>query len=129
MPYKDTDKQKATNRQYAKNRRQRLKETRPWYWLISNAKHRSKLEGVPFNLTEDTLPERPERCPCCGIKFIRGGAWKEQPSLDRVVPSDGYVIGNVQWLCRRCNQIKSNASPEELMRIALFVTNIKDEDI
>jgi hypothetical protein len=31
------------------------------------------------------------------------------------------VTGNVQWLDMRCNQLKNNASPEELMQIALFV--------
>lgn len=81
----------------------------------------AKKAGVPFNLTLDTIPPIPEYCPCCESPLERKGPWRNQPSLDRMFPDVGYTQGNVQWLCRRCNQLKSNASPEELMRIALFM--------
>ncbi len=91
--------------------------------LFQQAKTRAKNAGVPFDLTQETIPPVPDMCPCCDIMLKRDpkGPWRNQPSLDRIIPEAGYVLGNIQWLCRRCNQIKSNASPEELMRIALFV--------
>jgi hypothetical protein len=39
---------------------------------------------------------------------------QSSPSLDRVVPGYGYVPGNVEWICTRCNGIKADTTPETL---------------
>jgi hypothetical protein len=42
-------------------------------------------------------------------------------SLDKIDPSKGYVIGNLQVISKKANAMKSNATIEELR---LFVKNI-----
>ena len=50
------------------------------------------------------------------------------PSLDRVVPSKGYVRGNVAWMSVKANMIKSNANAEELYLVADWL-KIKQKEI
>lgn len=91
---------------------------------VYGAKGRAKKLGIPFGLTMDNIPPVPDKCPCCRVRMTADGLWQDCPSLDRIYPENGYVPGNVQWLCRNCNRLKNNFSPEELMRLALFVWNI-----
>jgi hypothetical protein len=66
----------------------------------------------------------PLHCPVLGLPLYRnsGGAAQgpNSPSLDRIDPSLGYVQGNVKVISSRANAIKSNASPEELLRVAAY---------
>lgn len=48
------------------------------------------------------------------------------PSIDRITPSDGYVIGNVTWVSNQANAMKSDASPEELLLFAEWIRNKYD---
>lgn len=45
--------------------------------------------------------------------------------LDRLIPDKGYVKGNVHWISRRANRIKSDATVEELEKI---ISYMKDND-
>lgn len=46
---------------------------------------------------------------------------KKKAELDRLVPSKGYVKGNVRWISRRANRIKSDATIDELKKILKYV--------
>jgi hypothetical protein len=61
-------------------------------------------------------------CPCCGRVF--DVTYKEDrkkrdtsPSLDRFDLGAGYVVGNVALICWRCNNLKRNATIEELQQV------------
>ena len=43
------------------------------------------------------------------------------PSVDRHEPSKGYVQGNVIWLSNKANRIKSNATTDEIVRVAEYL--------
>lgn len=66
----------------------------------------------------------PDFCPVLGLPLYRnsGGAAQgpNSPSLDRVNPALGYVRGNVKVISSKANAIKSNATPEELLRVAAY---------
>lgn len=66
----------------------------------------------------------PLHCPVLGLPLYRnsGGAAQgpNSPSLDRIDPALGYVRGNVKVISSRANSIKSNATPEELLRVAAY---------
>ena len=49
-----------------------------------------------------------------------GSATDNSPSLDRVIPSLGYVPENVIVVCNACNRRKNDATPKELYVIADF---------
>mgnify|MGYP005731371181 CR=1 FL=1 len=45
------------------------------------------------------------------------------PEIDRFDPTKGYTKGNVRWLSRRMNNLKSNATIEELESILSWMKN------
>lgn len=63
-------------------------------------------------------------CPVLGLPLYRnsGGAAQgpNSPSIDRINPALGYVRGNVKVISSKANAIKSNATPEELLRVAAY---------
>lgn len=94
------------------------------YARLYNAKARAKAAGLPFSITaEDVVP--PSHCPILGIPLVSGrsrrGVSDASPTVDRLIPSLGYVKGNVIVISGRANRIKNNSTPEELRKIADFV--------
>lgn len=100
--------------------------------MVSKARARAEKSGVPFDAEYFTVAQitawlRVHRgCECCSRAFEYGkreriGPHPNSATLDRVRPERGYVQGNVALLCWRCNRIKSDATPDELERIAAWV--------
>ena len=87
------------------------------------ARDRAKEKGLPFNLTPEYLvsiyPET-NRCPVFGFQFTWNGDRMTSPSLDRIKPEDGYVIGNVEYISDKANMMKQNASIEELIQFSEY---------
>lgn len=57
----------------------------------------------------------PDKCPLLGVTFERKGPYA--PSLDKIIPSLGYVPGNVMVISYRANAIKHNATLQELQTL------------
>lgn len=91
--------------------------------MLSNAKQRAKHAGVPFEITLADIVV-PSHCPVLGIALARRlgrkGGGDASPSLDRIKPERGYVVGNIIVVSGRANRIKSNATIEELGAVADF---------
>lgn len=79
---------------------------------------RSKQQNVPFSITleyvRDLLEKQNYLCALTGDQLVLKGGWNS-PSLDKINPSLGYIEGNVQWLTKRVNLIKSNMDNKELL--------------
>ncbi|RWZ83507.1 MAG: hypothetical protein EO766_17635 [Hydrotalea sp. AMD] len=99
-------------------------------WLLARIKSKCIQNNIPFNLTIDDLVI-PENCPILGIplKFGVKGSDRfknksktpdDSPSVDRIIPELGYVKGNIVVVSFRANNLKSNATPDELQKIAEF---------
>lgn len=82
------------------------------------------MKGIEFDIKPEDLV-MPKRCPLLGVELImytdtqtshedKDKLW----SIDRRDPSKGYVKGNVWIVSYRANQIKSDATLEELETIA-----------
>ena len=107
--------------------------------MFHSAKMRAKKEGLPFNLVLSDIVI-PELCPVLGIPLISNlgkSTGKGQtglpnfnaPTLDRIVPSLGYVRGNISVISWRANHIKTDATLEELQAIVMYleeVTTLKE---
>ena len=97
--------------------------------LLFKSKTRAKKKGLPFNLEVEDIVI-PEKCPILGIKLKRGrgigGPVASSPSLDRIVPEKGYTKGNVQVISLRANQIKSDATADEIMALAKYMKEHQD---
>lgn len=94
--------------------------------LINGARARAKKAGVPFDLTRHDLVI-PEFCPVLGLKLevSEGKCSDNSPTIDRIIPEKGYVLGNVAIMSFRANTLKSNGTAEELRRIAQWM----DEEV
>jgi hypothetical protein len=94
--------------------------------LFRVSKCRAKKKGYEFTISKADI-SIPDNCPCCDAKIaVRSGALKcgpapESPSLDRIDSRLGYVPGNVAVICWRCNELKRNASLDELRKIVAWL--------
>jgi hypothetical protein len=96
---------------------------------LSKAKRRAEKRGVPCTITVElllTLRARSTRCPALGLelKYADGPRAPNSASLDCIHPALGYIPGNVIVVSHRANTIKSDATAEELQRVADFVAAI-----
>jgi hypothetical protein len=93
----------------------------PLYYMFSACRSRCKKKGIKFAMTMDDLRPLPAVCPVLGIPMRHnvGGARHNSYSIDRIVPERGYVAGNIRIISYRANTIKTNATPDELRKVAL----------
>ena len=112
------------------NYRRELHAKNPLNSLFRMAKCRAKRKGYEFAISKTDLVI-PEKCPCCdGAIAVRSGARKtgpapQSPSIDRIDSRFGYVPGNVAIICWRCNELKRNASVDELKKIVAWMEHQK----
>lgn len=100
--------------------------------LSGNAQKRAKKLGVPFDkdAVMSYLSNPPTHCPVFGCKLETGKKWGMQcdsaPTLDRIVPRLGYVVGNLALISWRANRLKSNASADELRLIVAWLDSVAE---
>jgi hypothetical protein len=91
--------------------------------ILKRVYGRAKQRGIPCNLSLEDI-QLPVLCPVFGTvldyEFKDGKLAPNSASLDRRIPELGYVKGNVEIISWRANRIKTNASPEELLKVALY---------
>ena len=87
------------------------------------AKSNSRYENVPFNLTIDDIPEIPTVCPILGIpvQLHRNHPRPNSISIDRIVPREGYVDGNILLISYRANALKKDATVAEMESIINYM--------
>lgn len=114
---------------YLKPFRERARRLRSGIW------ERARKENLPFDDEVITtgfftawLSVAP-CCPCCGVRFDieterDGKPRNDSPSVDRINPKKGYVIGNIALICWRCNNLKRDATAEELECVARWMRSV-----
>ena len=103
------------------------------YFMTS---HHNKLSqcrrsGIDYDLDRDYLESIwTGVCPVFDIKLTpRSDRHVDStPHLDRIDPTKGYVKGNVAWLSRKANLIKSDATFEDIERVASWLKKVVDND-
>ena len=90
----------------------------------SAAKKRAKNKNLPFDIEVSDIII-PEFCPVLGLKLEVNDGLKQHnsPSLDRIIPSLGYVKGNIQVISDRANTLKSNGTLEEFEKLVEYMRN------
>jgi len=93
------------------------------YKMYHNAQHRAKKKGIPFTITIDDI-FIPETCPLLGMPLVSTNDKRDprNPSLDQKIPGQGYTPDNIWVISSRANEIKWDASIQEL---ELLVENLK----
>ena len=92
--------------------------------LYRSAKYRARSKNIPFDISVEDIVV-PTNCPVFGIllKYGVGHHCPESPTLDRIVPSLGYVRGNIAVISLRANMIKNDASVEDLKKVLSWLQN------
>ena len=99
--------------------------------MIHDSRRRAKKLGLEHTITyEDIAPLIPEHCPVLGIKLnwdmgFPGGN-PNKPSIDRIDSSKGYTLDNIQILSWRANDLKADGTPEEILKLAKFLSEVKE---
>jgi len=115
---------------YQKNKERLRKEARekvagygPAYQMFAHARERARAQGLPFNLEVSDVVI-PAECPLLNIPLTKGKgrSTRNSPTLDKVVPSLGYVKGNVRVISKMANAMKQDATEQELQT---FFNNLK----
>lgn len=98
-------------------------------YLVREARNRARRRNLPIEVDrkwiEDQFIQNPH-CVCCNRSLNigidkKGKMGDDSPSLDQLVPGEGYTYMNVRIICWRCNRIKQDATPDELEMIATWI--------
>ena len=121
--WQDPEKHRARSRSSDKHIKNLLERDRrladPRANMLRAAKERAKKHGIAFGLTIDDIAV-PDYCPALGLRLTvgEGKQCDASPSLDRLDSSKGYVPGNVWVISLKANRIKTNATANEIRRVA-----------
>lgn len=117
----------AANKETYAVRSRQYREANLGRIMLNAARERTRRQKLPAcDLTIEYIDGLiPEVCPILGVPLEVGvGTAKPgSPSLDRIIPSLGYVQGNVQVISNKANMMKQDATWDELRRFAGWVMN------
>jgi hypothetical protein len=90
---------------------------------LARLKAKAIRKNLPFDLTLDYLESiATDECPIFGTPFVWGLYIEKKttavPSLDRVVPELGYIVGNVVYISHKANAIKQDVTEKEIYAVA-----------
>lgn len=119
-----------TSSEYSKKARKKKFDADPFLFRLNRtfaqSKVRAKKYNVPHNITLDYLmsifPSN-NLCPVLGLPFEWGTKIHKNmsPSLDRMIPSKGYVMGNVKFISYKANRIKNDSNIEILENLIKYM--------
>ncbi|CAN5184221.1 hypothetical protein BH09PSE1_BH09PSE1_15720 [soil metagenome] len=99
--------------------RRRSREQPEWAVRL-RAKKRAEKLGIAFDLPLQAVII-PTLCPVLDVRLVIGkGRLPESPSLDRINPKKGYVVGNCRVISDKANRLKSNLDLIALKARATF---------
>lgn len=133
---KHPEKQKMWNKKWQdanpginKEMQKRQYEREPAHVMVRHKRGEAKRRGILFGMTKEDISPLPALCPVLGIvlDYSYGNKGKHpadnSPSIDRLVPSKGYVAGNVRVISVRANRIKNDATLEEIRKVLQYLEN------
>lgn len=97
---------------------------------VRGAHRRAARKSIPFDLSPKYLKQFAlDRCPALGIPldYSLGKGCKQfnSPTVDRIVPELGYVPGNIIVVSSRANNVHSDATADELKKVAEFYAQVE----
>lgn len=94
---------------------------------VNRARKRASRQQVPFDLSvadiEALVRDQSWRCAISGIPFAAENVSHQRqkhafrPSVDRVIPARGYVLGNVRIVCEIVNLAMNDWGEEPLLHL------------
>lgn len=117
--------QENKQRKYESNRARKIRN--PLICLLTHARLRASKQDIPFDISIEDI-KYTGYCACCHKKLSMGigRAHEGSPSIDKIIPALGYVPGNCQIICWRCNIKKNDMSLFELELLAAYIKKYSD---
>jgi hypothetical protein len=95
--------------------------------MLMSARSRAKRRGIPFSIALADIVV-PTHCPILGIPLVqhtgKKGSGFDSPSLDAIIPSMGYIQGNVQVISHRANAMKNDATFDEMVKLGKWAAKM-----
>lgn len=116
--YKQLEADEQGFRKKRKDEWKKYKDKHPERVIHKQIKNRCERNNVLFELTREDVKSLMEIkvCPICGA-----GEEDRKFEIDRIVPGLGYVVGNVDRICCRCNRLKSNGTVDDFKNIIKYM--------
>ena len=113
----------CTDKKLSYNDRRRRADKR--IRIHEKAKQGAKKRGIHWDLEIKDIVI-PDTCPILGIPIFRTGTKRtaNSPSLDRIDNNIGYTKNNVHVISWRANDLKKDATPEEIFKLAEFFKSL-----
>ena len=114
------------NKDYFSAKAKEYNSARPFHYAFRRLKLRAKQNDIHFDLDEEYLISIwTGRCAIMGSELCAPYSTKHQDpnkaTVDRIIPSLGYIRGNVQWVSNRANIIKSFGTLEEHIAVVDYI--------
>ena len=103
--------------------------------VLYGAAYRAKKQGVPFSITHQDIDDiwpKDNCCPALGTPLVWAAKnfTPKSPSLDKINPQLGYVVGNIAIVSYLANSIMQNALPSEVTKVAQwFSQQVEDWNV
>ena len=103
--------------------------------VLYGAAYRAKKQGVPFSITHQDIDDiwpKDNCCPALGTPLVWAAKnfTPNSPSLDKINPQLGYVVGNIAIVSYLANSIMQNALPSEVTKVAQwFSQQVEDWNV
>ena len=110
-----------------KAKQTRLVNREKYIWMSARA--RAKEKSIPFNIEISDIVI-PQVCPLLETPIVRDVIDRTNmhvPSLDKIIPSLGYVKGNVRVISFKANMVKNDLTEEQLMTFAKNISTYFNE--
>jgi len=103
----------------------KVRTENPALYLWRHLRTRAKQRNIDFDLEVSDIVI-PKFCPVLGIELGWGNKNQHDNSYsaDRLDSNKGYVKGNVNIISEKANRIKSNATAEEIRKVADWLDTI-----
>jgi hypothetical protein len=116
------------NSTYGKKYNNKLMSTKEGhiYKRFHARKSHAKKNKIPFSITINYMVSiASDVCPILNIPLswcVQGKLSDNSPTIDRIDPALGYVVGNVAWISNRANRIKNDGNASEHLAIYNYIT-------
>ncbi len=112
-----------------KPRRDAERAAEPWRKIVTNARHRSMRDGIPFDIDiEWGRSTYTGVCELSGLKFVVNsgnfGHRAYSPSIDRRDPNKGYTKDNCRWILMCLNAFKGSDDDATIMKVAISLVSV-----